>query len=217
MTDTTTEQTPGQIVLPNGLVSSIDLSRMVRELTALDESISQTSLRAPGEPTRLAATGATLEELAGANKVQLTDQKQRMQLLELLKGFQKHAPRIHMSLAAEPTAKFTEKIVIWMRKNIHPLVLLEIGLQPNIAAGCIVRTNNKMFDMSLRHCFTEKRSLLVEKIAEVGQQTSTLSGTVPAAPAADTVEAILAPESTEAEVPAAADSTPLPTQPGATA
>ncbi len=188
MTDTMTEQTPGQIVLPVELVSSIDLSRMVRELTALDESINQTALRAPGEPTRLARTGVTLEELASANKVLLTDQKQRTQLLELLKGFQKHAPRIHMSLAAEPTAKFTQKIVIWMRKNIHPLALLEVGLQPNIAAGCIVRTNNKMFDMSLRHCFTEKRLLLVEKIAEIGQQTSTLSNTSPEPPATESAK-----------------------------
>lgn len=164
------EQTPEQIVLPERLVSSVDLSRIIRELEAVDESLRQTALRKPGEATKLARSSVTLEELARSNKVQLTDEAQRSQLLALLHGFMKHAPRIHMSLATEPSAKFTRKIIIWMRKNIHPLILLETGLQPTMAAGCMVRTNNKIFDMSLRHRFAENRGLLVQKIAEIGQK-----------------------------------------------
>lgn len=164
------DQTQEQIILPERLISSVDLSHLVRELAALDESLRQASLRQPGEPTKLARSGVTLEELARLNNVQLTDQSQRAQLLELLQAFQKHAPRIHMSLATEPSAKFTRKITIWLRANVHPLLLLEVGLQPNLAAGCIVRTNNKLFDMSLRHCFTENRGMLVQKIAEVSAE-----------------------------------------------
>lgn len=164
------EQNPEQIILPERLVSSVDLSRLIRELEAIDESLRQAELRKPGEATKLARSGATLEELARLNKVQLTDETQRTQLLALLHRFKDHAPRIHMSLATEPSARFTRKIVIWMRKNIHPLILLEVGLQPTLAAGCMVRTNNKIFDMSLRHSFTENRGLLVQKISEIGQK-----------------------------------------------
>lgn len=159
-----------QIVLPHRLVSSVDLARLIRELTALDESMRQAELRKAGESTHLARSSQTLEELAKVNNVHLTDQAQRTQLVQLLRAFEAHAPRIHMSLAAEPTAAFTRKIVIWMRANIHPLVLLEVGLQPTIAAGCTIRTTNKMFDMSLRNHFAQNRELLIQKITEVGQK-----------------------------------------------
>ena len=48
----------------------------------------------------------------------------------------------------------------WLRREIHPLVLMTVGLQPNIGAGCIVRTTNKYFDFSLRQDFANKRDLL---------------------------------------------------------
>lgn len=163
-----TEKPPEQIIFPERLVSTVDLSRLVRELEAVDETLSQMELGSPGEETKLARHSVTLEEIASLNKVQLTDSLQRTQFLTLLHGFQKHAPSIHMSLATEPSAKFIQKIIVWMRSNIHPLILLEIGLQPTLAAGCMLRTNNKMFDMSLRHRFTENRGLLVQKISEIG-------------------------------------------------
>lgn len=174
------DQTPDQIILPERLVSSVDLSRLIRELKAVDESLRQMELRKPGEPTKLARTGVTLEEIARLNNIQLTDGTQRAQLIELLNAFQAHAPCIHISFAAEPTAKFNRKIVIWMRNNIHPLILLETGLQPTLAAGCMVRTNNKIFDMSLRHHFAENRGLLVQKISEIG---AAREATVPSSPA----------------------------------
>lgn len=158
-----------QIKLPEQLVSSVDLSRVIRELEALDESIRQANLRKPGEPTKLSRSSITLEDIARLNKIALTDEKQRSELLTAMKAFLQYAPRIHMSVAAEPSPKFNQRVLVWLRENIHPLVLLEIGLQPTLAAGCIVRTDNKLFDMSLRHRFKENRHLLVEKISEVAE------------------------------------------------
>jgi hypothetical protein len=160
------KNTQKQIVLPDQLTSSVDLARTIRELEALDESLNQAELRKPGTPTKLAASSVTLEDLAKINNVSLTDKTQRAQLLSMLHAFYEHSPRIHISLANEPSAAFVRKTAIWMRKNIHPLVLLEVGLQPTLAAGCMIRTNNKIFDMSLRHRFEENRHLLVEKLSE---------------------------------------------------
>lgn len=164
------DQPVQQITLPERLVSSVDLSRTIRELEALDESMRQAALRKPGEPTKLSRSSVTLEELARENGVQLTDATQREQLIGLLHGFMDHAPRIHMSVAAEPSAAFSHRVTIWLRQNIHPLTLLEIGLQPTLAAGCIIRTNNKLFDMSLRHRFKDNRGILYEKISAIGEQ-----------------------------------------------
>lgn len=158
-----------QISLPEQLVSSVDLARILRELESVDESLRQNKLRKPGSPTKLARSSTTLEELASTNKVTLTDEKQREQLIIILKGFMEHAPRLHMSVAAEPTANFKKDVIIWLRKNIHPLTLLEIGLQPNLAAGCVIRTNNKVFDMSLRNRLHEERPRLFEEISRIDE------------------------------------------------
>jgi hypothetical protein len=207
-----TDTPPQQIALPERLVSSVDLSRLIRELNALDESLRQTELRKPGEPTQLARSSTTLEDLAQANKIQLTDETQRAQLLALLNGFKAHAPRVHMSLATEPSAKFTHNIVIWMRKNIHPLLLLEVGLQPTLAAGCMIRTNNKLFDLSLRHKFTENRALLVQKITEISEK---IEAEMEAA--ALTVATAAATNAAPVAVPVAAAAVPAPTASAPTA
>ena len=52
----------------------------------------------------------------------------------------------------------------WLRREIHPVVLLTVGLQPSIGAGCIVRSTNKQFDFSLREDFLKKHDLLMAKI-----------------------------------------------------
>lgn len=177
-----------QIILPERLVSSADLSRLIRELEAIDESLNQSELRKPGEPTKLARSSATLEEMAKVNNVQLTDKTQRLQMLAMLQAFKDHAPRIHLSVASEPTANFNRMIIIWLRKNIHPLMLLEIGLQPTLAAGCMLRTDNKIFDMSLRHRFAENRGILIQKISEIGQKAEAVPQSAPAVPPAGAAE-----------------------------
>ena len=160
------EHDSGQISLPDRLASPGDLARVTRELEALDDSLYQAGLRKPGQPTKLARSSATLEELARLNGVSLLDAKQRAQLIELLHALLEHAPHVRMSLAAEPSGRFVQEVIVWMRGNIHPTVLVEIGLQPSLAAGCMLRTPNKVFDMSLRHRFEEQRHLLAEKIGE---------------------------------------------------
>ena len=160
------EKTKGHIVLPEQLVSSVDLARVTRELEALDDSLHQATLRKAGEPTKLSRSSITLEDLARLNGVSLMNAAHRSQLIKLLHALHEHTPRIRISLASEPSGTFLQKIVVWMRANVHPTILLEAGLQPTLSAGCTIRTHNKIFDMSLRHRFDENRHMLIEKIKE---------------------------------------------------
>lgn len=154
-----------QILFPDQLVSPVDLSRVLRELTALDDSLYQANIREPGQSVKLARSSATLEELARINNASLLDPEHRKRIIEILKVLREHAPKIHISFAVEPSAAFTREVTAWLRRNIHELMLLDVGLQPTLAAGCMVRTDNKVFDMSLRHRFEESRHLLYETIA----------------------------------------------------
>jgi hypothetical protein len=100
-----------------------------------------------------------------------------------------------MSFATDPSSAFTAKIVTWLRASIAPNVLLEVGLQPTIAAGCIVRTTNKIFDLSLRQHFADAESVLLEALEhEAGSATAHQ-----AAPAAAVVSVAPSPAGTVAQ------------------
>ena len=151
------------LVLPPPVVSLVDVHRLSRELEAFEDYMRQAQVRKSGSPVTPPRTSRLLDELARANQLNILQDADRERLTAFL-GSLADAPSIHISFAADPSAAFTEKIVLWLRANIHPQILLQVGLQPNIAAGCVVRTANKVFDFSLRENFTDKRGLLIEAI-----------------------------------------------------
>jgi hypothetical protein len=67
---------------------------------------------------------------------------------------------MHMSFSSEPSQLFLVKLVTWLRQEINPYTLVTVGLQPNIGAGCILRSLNKYFDLSLRQSLVEHKSKL---------------------------------------------------------
>jgi len=152
--------------LPPAVVSLVDVSRLLRELEAFEEYMEQAQARKSGAAVTPPRTSRLLDELARANQLNLLQDADRARLKLFLDSLA-DAPTIHISFATDPSAAFTEKVVLWLRANINPHILLQVGLQPNIAAGCMVRTANKVFDFSLRENFAQKRALLVEAVGSV--------------------------------------------------
>jgi hypothetical protein len=150
------------ISLPPSLISRVDATRLGRELetmaTALDQQVHRGD---KAEPVRLSQI---LEALAELNQLDLTTAQDRDRLAKFLKDLKKDAPTIHMSFAAEPPSLFTAKIINWLRDEVHPLMLLDIGLQPSIGAGCIIRTNSKYFDCSIRQHLIQNKLKLIESL-----------------------------------------------------
>lgn len=138
------------IKLPNTLVGRVDLRRMARELNGLDDFFAAAKVRGGGTAMQLPRLSRIMDQLARDNNVNLLDPAARAGLLAELKKIETEAPQLHISFAAEPSPKAFEKILVWLRENIHPHALVQIGLQPSIAAGCVLRTPNRIFDMSLR-------------------------------------------------------------------
>lgn len=170
--------------LTSSIVSKVDLSRMHRELLALDDYLLQASIRTPGTPMSLPKTSRTLDDMARLNKLNLLDEKTRVTLKNFLELVKDKAPEMHMSFAAEPTAVFVQKLIIWLRANIHQQALLSIGLQPTIAVGSIVRTPNHYFDFSLRKHLDESKVALAELIKKASlPQTQPAPSPQPVAPA----------------------------------
>lgn len=153
-----------RIELPTIVFGPVEIHRLQRELETLEDFVEQHTIRQPGKQAALPKTSRSLEALAGNNNLNLLMPSDRKQLNQFLRSVATKAPVIHMSFAADPSATFTAKIVAWLRTNVHPYALLQLGLQPTIAAGCILRTPNKVFDFSLRSRFTDQRALLIESL-----------------------------------------------------
>jgi F0F1-type ATP synthase delta subunit len=195
-----------KFVLPLAVVGPADVNRLQLELEALEDYLRQ---QAQTEHVpKLPKMSRMLESLGEHNEADLLLQADRNRLEAFLKALEQHAPTIHISFASEPSAVFTQKVLTWLRGNISSYILLQIGLQPTIAAGCVVRTTNKVFDMSLRQYLTDSRHLLVDalqnlkveeeaasrlrreaEIARIDQAASAkVTAPAPAAPAAAPVQ-----------------------------
>lgn len=155
-------------VLPVTVVGPADVRRLSRELEDVDEFLRQAAIRKGGTTATLPKTTRTLDSFADANALNFLQAIDRAKATAFLDDVMSDAPVIHISFAADPSAAFTAKIVTWLRQNIHERLLVQIGLQPTIAAGCIVRTESKVFDFSLRQYLVAKRDLLTQAIGTMG-------------------------------------------------
>lgn len=150
--------------LPNQIIGSVEMIRITRELEKLDDFLYQANLRAPGKPTTPPKYTKTLDELAEINQISLLKEAERKKLIEVLKKLENEAPVMHISFAVEPSVSFMQKIVDWSREQLHPYIMVNVGLQPSVVVGCEARLTNKIFDMSLRNRFKETRKILIEEL-----------------------------------------------------
>ena len=155
-----------QLALPNSVVGPVELGRLLRELETLDNAVMQLRLRTP-DTLKLPDVSRLLDQTITLNKLNLLTPADFKELQQFLVHAKAQAPVMHISFGADPSPLFTQKLVLWLRQEIHPMVLLTIGLQPSIGAGCMVRTTNKYFDFSLRERFIKNRQLLITQLQEI--------------------------------------------------
>lgn len=158
-----------KMTLPTLVFGMVEVRRLARELESLDEFLRAMAVRRQTK-FEMPRVSRMLDALARENHLDLLKGAHRTTIAEFLKDIISSAPTIHMSFAADPSSAFTAKIVGWLRAHAHPYALLDIGLQPNIAAGCVVRTTNKVFDLSLRRHFAEHRDILTQSLRSTSAQ-----------------------------------------------
>jgi F0F1-type ATP synthase delta subunit len=153
-----------EIKLPLNIIDQVDINRILRELKEVDDFFIAAKARPAGTSLQIPKLTRSLEEIAKNNNYNLLEEEHRKNLYNQIDQVKKNAPLVHISFAAEPSPNALEKILVWFRTNIHPQLLLQVGLQPKIAAGCVVRTNNKVFDMSLREHLSQQQQYLAQLI-----------------------------------------------------
>lgn len=153
---------------PATIVSPADLTRARRDLDQYNELQSQADLRAKqGLKSDGVMAGRTIKEMAELCSLDLMQVNDRHELMDLMEQAVTQAPVVTISFAVDPPSVFMGQLVDWLRESIHPLVLVRVGLQPNIAAGCILRTTSKVYDFSMRQKLNKQQPLLVERLRQI--------------------------------------------------
>jgi F0F1-type ATP synthase delta subunit len=144
--------------------SPLEVGRLINELTGLDEALMQLELRGAGQNVKMPTTTRLLDKLAEANKLNLLQPGERALLLKFLNLIHAQAPVLKISFSVDPAPAFMERLITWLRREIHPQILVTVGLQPNLGAGCLVYGNSKVFDFSLKQTFIKQRPLLLKRL-----------------------------------------------------
>lgn len=152
--------------MPLTVITVADLGRVSRELDEVENFSLQSSVRSAGKQPALPRVSRGLEELAASSDLNLLLEDDRQKLRKTIDELKKQAPVMHISFASDPSPSFLTKLMTWLRNEVDPNLLISVGLQPGIAAGCIVRTRNKYFDFSLRKNLTQNAKMLTEIITK---------------------------------------------------
>jgi F0F1-type ATP synthase delta subunit len=153
-----------ELKLPLSVVTQADIARIIREINNLNDFFVSANLRQSGSPMQPARLTRVLDQISKDNQINLLEEDQRIKLAENLQKILEKAPLLHISFAAEPSSFAVEKILGWLRQNIHQYALMQVGLQPTISAGIVLRTGNKVFDLSLRENLKKQESYLAKLI-----------------------------------------------------
>lgn len=152
--------------LPIQVTSRAEVSRLIREIDEIGSFMEQAAIRRSGSAMHLPRTSRLLDEMAASSELNLLVAKDRGELMGFLVSVKSKAPVLHIGLGVDPSPVFVQKLLTWLRKEIHPVLLLHIGLQPSIGAGCTVRGNSLYLDLSLRKHFHGQRALLISRLRD---------------------------------------------------
>lgn len=152
-----------ELKLPAILASKQDITHVHRELRVFSDLVMQSIMR-HDKTVKYPPISATLRALAIENQLDLRDEEVCKKLLATLEDLKHHAPAVHISFPTDPSPEVVQKLVVWLRKEVDPRIVIQIGLQPTIAAGIVMRTPNHYFDFSLRRHFYDNRGKLIEAL-----------------------------------------------------
>lgn len=150
--------------LPVSVVTQSDVTRLLLELEKVSEFFLQVKVRRSGDAIKLPASSTQMEDVLRQNNLNLLKDTDRDRLKFILTTIHSKSPVIHMSFSVSPSQKFLEKIISWLRNNISEILILQVGLQPNIGAGFTIRTTNKFFDFSLRQHMNASTDILIAEL-----------------------------------------------------
>ena len=162
----TTVKTYADFVLPQTVVTRIDVSRLVSEVERVDDNLTTSAVRnkAGAQEQPMPVLSEQLTDFLSVNKLDLQNGKNRGALVKQLRILKDKAPVLNMTFSVTADIESLQKLAAWARKSVHPQAIIAVGMQPALVAGVYLRTPNHIHDLSLRHMLDGRHGLLVDEL-----------------------------------------------------
>ena len=140
--------------LPESIYNSSQLRQLKSELNRLR------NLRSP----KNIVFSNNLQELAVANGVGKINVATINDLLKFIDTLLDESPEITMTLASAPGNDERAELMMRLRRQLDPKLLVHFIIRPELLAGCVVRTKTAVFDMSLAKALRQNQQKLVTRL-----------------------------------------------------
>ena len=140
-----------QLKLPNSIATKSDLVGVIRNVDEVLDNYIENKVRDMEGVDFKSRPDVTsnLAELVSINKLEVNVDTLKS-LKQWLDHLNEHAPIDRFTFASDPNPEFVGGIVNWLRTATGQFVIIRYGVQPTIAAGCLMYTPARMYDFSLR-------------------------------------------------------------------
>lgn len=138
-------------VLPNFVVSKRDIIKMQRYIELyLDAMLQQRVSKSTAQVDRATPKlTKKIEDLFSQNHLDPNEVSLKA-VHGKLEEIKEHAYNVRIAFASEPSDEVIGRVADWFRREIDNTILLQVGVQPSIAAGCVLQTGPHRYDFSLR-------------------------------------------------------------------
>ena len=157
--------------LPPTMIGKAHLAQLIRELEGVENDLeSQKANNLAKDDAgktadlRVPTMSKALAECIELNQADIIDSQQRMKFKKMLGSIKNKAPVMHFTFASDPDGESLQKLVDWVRKEIHPRALISVGVQPALVGGVYLRTPNHVHDFTLRALLHDKRDIIVKEL-----------------------------------------------------
>ena len=140
-----------ELNLPDTVASKRDLIQLQRMIEVYqDGSLQQrVSLDKAGVMRQAPALPKPVETFMNHNRLEINDGNLTA-AHQGLSQIKESARVVRISFASEPNDDVVRKIIGWFRREVDQKLLIQVGVQPSIAGGCVVQTGPNRYDFSLR-------------------------------------------------------------------
>lgn len=162
-------QKPPLLRLPDDILRKADIARLVREAENIENATVAARVRTNVTEVkkRRSPMSDQLADFLDINQLEVGTARQRSKLVSELRKLKDSAPVVHLTFASVADIESIKKVVAWLRTQVHPQVIVHVGLQPDIIGGVYIRTTNRVHDLSIRAKLSESRGVIKKQLEEL--------------------------------------------------
>lgn len=156
-----------QLKLPNSIATKSDLVAVLRNVDDVLDNYIENRVRDQEGVDFKSRPDVTsnLAELVSINNLSVSVDTLKA-LKDWLTHLNEHAPVIRFTFASDPSTEFVSGIVNWLRQTTGQFVIVRYGIQPSIAAGCLMYTPARRYDFSLRQHLLNSDDVFVKALTK---------------------------------------------------